>query len=231
MRVGVIGPVGPDQFADNIADALRRMGHLVTQLGPVHVRYRGAVATRVAMLARQAARPIDEYAQRRIVRIAIRERCEVVVNIDGGLTPTAVTRLRRGGARVALWFPDCVLSLGRSLMLLAQYDALFFKEPHLVDRLRANLDLPVYYMPEACNPRWHRPFGSVGTDPYLVVAGNMYPSRVRLLIVSARRASRSGYTVQDSLDGSAIHRVASCTQGITSREKIRRESSDLRPVC
>jgi spore maturation protein CgeB len=66
-------------------------------------------------------------------------------------------------------------------MLLAPYDAIFFKEPHLVDRLRATLDLPVFYLPEACNPRWHRPLVPAGTEPYIVTAGNMYPSRVRLL--------------------------------------------------
>ena len=70
---------------------------------------------------------------------------------------------------------------GAAAMLLAPYDALFFKEPHLVERLRAMLDIPVYYLPEACNPRWHRPLVPAGTEPYLVVPGNMYPYRVRLL--------------------------------------------------
>ena len=84
--------------------------------------------------------------------------------------PESVAGLRRNGARVALWFPDAVANLGRALMLMAPYDALFFKEPHLVDRLRAMLDLPVYYLPEACNPRCHRP---------TVPAGTRAPSRHR----------------------------------------------------
>jgi len=62
-------------------------------------------------------------------------------------------------------------------MLLAPYDAIFFKEPHVVNNLRATLDLPVYYLPECCNPRWHRPTVRAGTEPYLVIAGNMYASR------------------------------------------------------
>ena len=95
--------------------------------------------------------------------------------------PSVVTRLRSSGARVAFWFPDAVVNLGRQLMLLAPYDAIFFKEPFLTDRLRAMLDLPVYYLPQACNPRWHRPVAQAGTEPSLVIAGSMYPSRVRLL--------------------------------------------------
>jgi spore maturation protein CgeB len=181
VRVGVIGPVAPDYFAENVGDALSRMGHDVTQLGSAHAHYGGRLTTAVAQLGRQALPQIDERAQRRIVRGALAAGCEVIVNVDSYLLPGTVAQLRRGGARVAFWFPDALSNLGRQLMLLTPYDALFFKEPQLVERLQAMLDLPVYYLPEACNPRWHRPLGPVGTEPYLVVAGNMYPSRVRLL--------------------------------------------------
>jgi spore maturation protein CgeB len=95
--------------------------------------------------------------------------------------PSVVRDLRRGGVKVALWFPDALLNMGRQLMLLAPYNAVFVKEPHLVDSLGAMLDLPLFYLPQACNPRHHRPLATPGTDPCLVMAGNMYPSRMRLL--------------------------------------------------
>jgi spore maturation protein CgeB len=181
MRVGVVGPMGLDRFAENVSDALRRMRHDVTPLGPARARRRGKFSTRFAELARQGLPRLDERAQQRIVRNSLEAKCEVVINLDMYLMPGAVAGLRRGGARVAFWFPDHVANLGRQLMLLAPYDAIFFKEPHIVERLRANLDLPVYYLPQACNPHWHRPLVPVGTEPYLVIAGGMYPSRVRLL--------------------------------------------------
>ena len=181
MRVGVVGHVGSDYFADNVGDALHRIGHLVTQLGPARIRPGGQLTGGLAQLISQGLRRLEERAQRRIVQAAAAAACEVVINLDSDLMPGSVTLLKRAGIRVAFWFPDAVSNLGRQLMLLAPYDALFFKEPHLVERLRANLDLPVYYLPEACNPRWHRPLAPAGTEPYLVLAGNMYPSRVRLL--------------------------------------------------
>lgn len=181
MRVGVVGPAKPDRFADNVGDALGRAGHIVTQLGSAGPHARGRLAGNLSHLARQAMPRLEDRAQRQIVRAALDAGCEVVINLDAGLTPGVVTELRRAGARVAFWFPDAILNLGRQTMLLAPYDALFFKEPHLVDRLRASLDLPVYYLPQGCNPRWHRPLVPAGTEPYLVLAGNMYPSRVRLL--------------------------------------------------
>lgn len=181
MRVGLIGPSAPDRFADNIGDALQRAGHKVAQLGPVIARGRSRFTTNVARVARQAWQPLDERVQRRIVRAAYDADCEVVIALDAALVPDAVERIRRGGARMAFWFPDHVANLDRQFMLLGPYDAIFFKEPRLVERLRATLDLPIYYLPQACNPRWHRPLVPAGTDPHLVIAGNMYPSRVHLL--------------------------------------------------
>ncbi len=180
-RIGVIGPVGPDRFAENVGDALQRLGHVVTQLGPARPRRRGRLIDRTAALARQALPRLEEHAQDRIVRAALGADCEIIINVDSALAPSVVTRLRSSGARVAFWFPDHVANLARQYMLLAPYDALFFKEPWLTGRLRAMLDLPVYYLPQACNPRWHRPIAPAGTESCLVIAGTMYPSRVRLL--------------------------------------------------
>ena len=181
MRIGVIGPLGGEEFAERIADALHPMGHQSTLLGPAHPSHRSRNIHNVAMLARMAVPRLDEIAQGRIVKAAAEAECEVVINVDLRLMPGTVTRLKRSGARVAFWFPDHVGNLGRQLMVLSPYDALFFKEPHIVEPLRANLGMPVYYLPQACNPRWHRPLVPAGTEPYLVVAGTMYPSRVRLL--------------------------------------------------
>jgi spore maturation protein CgeB len=181
MRMGVIGAAEPDYFADNVGDALDRIGHVVTYLGPARVRYRSRRMVGAAAVARQAMPRLEDRAQQRIVQAALNAECELVINLDAGLMPSAVAKLRSAGIRVAFWFPDHVANLGRQLMMLAPYDALFFKDPHIVDRLQATLDMPVYYLPEACNPRWHRPISPAGTEPYLVVAGNMYPSRVKLL--------------------------------------------------
>ena len=180
-RIGVIGPVGPDYFAENVGDALQRLGHVVTQLGSARPSGHNRLVGRAAELARQALPHLDERGQDRIVRAALAADCEIVINVDARLVPHVVARLRSSGARVAFWFPDSVANIGRQLMLLAPYDAIFFKEPHLTELLQATLDRPVYYLPQACNPRWHRPVTEPGTDPCLVIAGNMYPSRVRLL--------------------------------------------------
>jgi spore maturation protein CgeB len=139
------------------------------------------MVNQVATLALQSFPHLDEQAQRHIARAALRAGCDTIINIDSRLMPATVNRLKRGGAQVAFWFPDSVVTMGRQLMILAPYDAMFFKEPHVVEYLRNMLGIPVYYLPEACNPRWHRPAIEPGTEPYLVIASSQYPSRLRLL--------------------------------------------------
>lgn len=122
-----------------------------------------------------------ERVQLHMARQAIEQECDLIISVDGGITPGTVGYLRRSGAKVVLWYPDCLANTGRQLMLLAPYDAIFVKEPHLVDRLTALLGLPVSYLPEACHPLLHRPLAVPGSEPYLVIAGSMYPSRMRPL--------------------------------------------------
>jgi spore maturation protein CgeB len=180
MRVGVTGPTWPDSLATNVIDALSAMGHVPVPIGSSY-SLGGPYTTLAASAIRGALPRLDERVQQRIARCALASECEIVINLESRLMPSVVSQLRSNGVKVALWFTDAMLSMWRQMMLLARYDAVFVKEPHLVNRLRSLLDLPIWYLPEACNPRWHRPLAAPGTERCLVIAGNMYPSRIRLL--------------------------------------------------
>lgn len=180
MRVGVIGPQYADSFADNIADCLPDLGVDVVRLGTVRGRFPKRLDQAVEVLSR--ARPaFDARLQRPLAERAIDGACDVVICVDAGLLPETVRRMRAGGVRTAMWFPDHVANLDRQLMLIADYDRVYFKDPVLVERVRALTEMPVAYLPEACNPHWHVSSGDPEPVPEIVVAGSMYPSRVRLL--------------------------------------------------
>lgn len=180
MRIGVIGPTRPDCFSAHIIDGLHAMGHDAVSVGS-SLPAGGRCTATVALAARNLLTSIDERSQQRIVRTAMQAECEIVINVEQQLMPAVVQNLRRNGLKTGIWFPDAIVNMERQLMLLAPYDAVFVKEPYLVRRLTAVLDLPVFYLPQACNPRVHRPVVAPGTEPCLVLAGNMYPSRIRLL--------------------------------------------------
>lgn len=181
MNIGVIGPVGPDLFAENIIVTLRAMGHSVTALGSVRRRPRRRELQPLQDLAYRSI-TFEQHQQRRLPAAVRQYDLRLVISVESALLPGTVAAIRSAGAQIVLWFPDHLANLDRQLMLLAEYDALFFKDPILVERLVSLLALPVHYLPEACNPMWHRP-PMLSPDPtaHLVLAGNMYPSRVVLL--------------------------------------------------
>jgi spore maturation protein CgeB len=181
VHIGLIGGSRPDGFQTNIGDTLPGMGHRVTHLGSTSVTRAGRMVNRVAAVARSALPALDDRLHRRLAHAALERGCDAVITVQGDLSPAAVATLRRNRVPVALWFPDAVCNLGRQRMLVAPYTALFFKDPLLVRRLRDTLGLPVWYLPQACNPRWHRPLGEPGADRTVAVVGNAYPSRLLLL--------------------------------------------------
>ena len=182
LRVGIIGPLFPDSFADNLISGFENLGCHVTHLGESMPNLRSQYLNAGLQVAAKAM-VLETRLQKRLVRQAAKVDPELIVSVQGGLLPCTVRALKGGGAAVVLWFPDHVGTMGRQLMFAAGYDHLFFKEKHLVDRSRLMLGLSADYLPEACNPLWHRPekVADVSLSSELVVAGNMYPYRTVLL--------------------------------------------------
>jgi hypothetical protein len=180
MKVAVIGPDMPDYFAENLLVSLRGMGHDAYSAGAVYPHTSaslfGRVATEIALKSVWA----DRRYQGRLVERVLAGRPDLVLTVESILSPETVARIRRV-APIALWFPDAISNLSRMLMFAAPYDLVLFKEPRIVERIRAMFDLPVHYLPEACNPTWHRPVYEGPSERVVVVAGNMYVTRVRLL--------------------------------------------------
>ena len=93
MRVGVIGQVDSDSFAENVSEALHDMGHLVTRLGLARPHSRSRHRTHLGILARQALPPLDERFQRRIAENAHGAGCVFrkkagVCRFDAGVLST-----------------------------------------------------------------------------------------------------------------------------------------------
>jgi spore maturation protein CgeB len=202
MRLGVLGPTDPDSFADNIGHSLVRMGHSVEYLGPARPIHGNRTVLRVSEMVRQAYPTWEARQQLKVVGRAIDCRVDAVISTDARLAPEAVALLRRNRINIGLWFPDSVANLERMRMFSAPYTALFLKDELLVQRLRDVLAQPAWYLPEACNPEWHRPIGEAGVRKHIVVVGNTYLSRLMLL----QRLHREGIPLK--IYGSPIPRWA-----------------------
>lgn len=182
LRVLVIGEQYPDSFADNLLSALGDAGHHVRVVQPFP---RWLARSGRARARLRAALPVVVTAarqlQRHVVDAAEDFRPDLVLNVDSRLSHVVVGEVAAAAcAPIAFWFPDSPGGLGRETHLLAGYDAVFLKDTTVVHRYRRVLGINAHFLPEACNPRWHRPFddASPGADaPAVLVAGNMYATR------------------------------------------------------
>ena len=135
MKLFVTGPDAADSFAHNVAHALREMGH------------DARTDSRVAFDMQQSPlrRALDDLLSRawrrwrlrrdsRAVRIAAEFRPDVTLMCTMTFEPETVERIRRvSGGKVVCWYGDAPANLRRDHVVRAEYDAVFAKDPDLVD--------------------------------------------------------------------------------------------------
>jgi spore maturation protein CgeB len=194
LTVGVVGPCDVDDLAWHLLETVTALGMKPVALGSADLRdFPGPLAKPVSVahgLIRQHA--VHGWrAESRIVSTSVTESVDLVIT-GQSLHPETVRRLRARGIPAVLWFPDHVANLGPLWMFDAPYERVFFKEPHLVNRIRSTLDLPVSLLHEACNPSVHRPPAQSAKRATVGVVGNLYATRVQLL----RRLADDGYQLE-----------------------------------
>ncbi len=222
----MVGPLGPDSLADNVLASLRDLGHdgrgvetwtagsrLVSStqesqplpyLGGFQVHAVNELERRPSIAAR---------LQAGVVAAAEEHRPDLTVVLDRRLAVPLVPRLRAAanGAPVVLWYTDGLRQIGREAHLLGGYDAVFCTDVGLTERYRELRGLNAHLLPEACNPRWHRPpeEGAPGdAGPAVLVLGSVYTSRFLLL----RRLVAAG--VEIDLRGGHVSRVIPRDPGV-----------------
>jgi hypothetical protein len=177
----VVGPVGPDDFADNVCDSLSHMGHQVVAAGPsrkLPPLRRLGFGVEIAL---ERVPALDRSRQQGLAERVLEECPDLLLTMDRRLHGSVVAAAKSVGARTALWFPDHVGNMDRHQMFLAGYDRIYIKNPLFVRRLREIYGVPAVYMPEAANSRWHRPTAEYGSRPVIVMAGSVHPTRALLL--------------------------------------------------
>ena len=192
MRVMVVGPLGLDDFADNVRDTLVRMGHEVLAVGGARPPSTFPKLDTLVSLVSDHTTIVDQHRQRHVVRAVERMKPDVLLTMDRRLHRSVIQTARQQGSRTALWFPDHVATMGRHDIFLNGYDRIYLKNPVLVDNLQVIYGLPVRYLPEACNSSWHRSTAEYGATRTIVMAGNIHPTRALLI----QRLLEAGFPVR-----------------------------------
>lgn len=222
MRVLVVGPLGPDSLADNLLGSLRDVGHDARGVETWKFSPESQASRPLPLLDALQPHALNEMERRPalaarlqagVLEAAEEHRPELTIVMDWNLSVELVPRVRAAGGPVALWFTDPLREIGREAYLLGGYDSVFVTDEPSAQRYRDLRGLNAHLMPEACNPRWHRPPedavpGDAG--PAVLVLGSVYPSRFLLL----RRLIAAGVRIE--LRGGHVSRVIPPDAGLNA---------------
>jgi len=127
---------------------------------------------------------------RKLRRAVARFEPDVVLTTTmESLNPELIAGIRADNpkARLIGVFSDAIVNFARGYFFIADYDALFFKDHYIVDKLRAKLGWKhAFYLPQACDPAIHHSvtlspedYARYGCD--LTLAGNVHCFRAAQL--------------------------------------------------
>lgn len=188
MRILVSGNLFEDTFARNIVVTAEHLGHAVlgveeSPMQKYHSRYLSSIGSTLARVFPS----VERSRYKRLLKAVQCFKPDLVLVCHGRLPPEVVKCIKiMSAAKVAVWFPDHLANLGRQYLLAAPFDALFFKDRYMAETFREKLELNAHYLPEACNPLWHRRVKPSEADRKkygcdLCTASNMYYYRARML--------------------------------------------------
>ncbi len=188
MKILVVGPQFPDSFARNILTTLTTMGHEAVGVdGTRTFHHQSRLPHLFWAYVPKVAPALERSVFRGVVRAARELQPRLVLVTYGIMPPQIVRELRDScAAKVACWFTDAITSLYRMYLVASAFDACFLKEPFLVRVLRDKLGLNTHYLPECCNPLWHRrvPLSEQDRSRYgcdLAAMGGLHYYRARML--------------------------------------------------
>jgi len=194
MRILVIGRFYEEGFASFLAEELAGLSHEIIRFdpGPFSLNLGSRVrfyANRAVTAAQTVVKRAAQLAGRTGHASRLRRTLEKSGSVDlvlathDYLAPADAWLIKSlTKAPLALWYPDPIWSFQKHMFLNAPFDALFFKDPYIVDRLRRKLGVPVYYLPESFSPRSLAAAAPAAPDPRyaceICTAGNLYAYRV-----------------------------------------------------
>ena len=166
MKILIVGKFTEGQFGYHIADSLRDMGHNTIEYDPnFKYKYSKTLVGRRLYQTKNLfynnlanTRFFREARLKRINKILEENKVEFTILTYDFLFPDEVDLIKvKSKSPVVLWFPDSVANFNKAFFMIADYDALFFKDPFIVKVLRDQYNkLNVYYLPECCNPKYHK---------------------------------------------------------------------------
>jgi spore maturation protein CgeB len=188
MKILAVGPVFADSFAHNVVVTLQAMRHRVVSAAGLRFRHNGNRYLNAFWRQLDAGFPAVELSYfHGLLRQARKFQPELVLVTHDRVPPQVVAKLKQAcSGKVVCWFTDPVIMLYRHYLVGAPYDAVFLKEPFLVRVFTQKLGVQAHYLPECCNPMWHKRVSLTEEDRArygcdLAALGTLHYYRARML--------------------------------------------------
>jgi spore maturation protein CgeB len=191
-RVLIVGSsTGADTFEWHVLDSMRALGCTAELiLSRSHFFSSHSFVEKVRQKAHSLVlREPERGFEPKLLR-KIQQFCPTVILVLLGnqVSPkTAAVIRKHSSARLVCWCQDQMTTLGRQFLLGCEYDAVFVKDRYMQDLFsRMIRSSTFYYLPEACNPRTHRPLELTERDRVkygcdVMIAGTLYYYRQEML--------------------------------------------------
>ena len=190
MRIFFIAQrVGPDLMEKHVIETLTAMGHAV-----VHFNVRDAfqISPKIdrvtQFLLRTIAREPERLAENKLLKALSEYQPDLVLVLLGNMiSPKTIEKMRKVySGKIVCWCQDQLTTLGRQYLIGSEYDMVFLKDRYLVDVFRNYAGMNAYYLPEACNPVYHKRTELLGEDKRIFASdictyGNIYYYRQAIL--------------------------------------------------
>ncbi len=191
MNILIIGKFGSESFGLHIAETLTQLGHQTFRFEagvkstsynhPVFDRWFHVKNSLFEFASKIPAVRKIEYSK--LFKIIEENKIDLIIITHDFLLPEIIDRIKsKTKAPIALWFPDHVGGFGKAMFLNAAFDYLFFKDPYIVSYVSKMLLKQAFYLPECCNPVYHKPVELTADElkTYsceITTAGNLYSNR------------------------------------------------------
>jgi len=187
MKIALIGSKDFDSLEYHLEDSFKYLGHEVFHIDikdVINIPYRYNY---------WASKLLPAYDKNIFIKIAdkvIEQKPDIVIGTYRFIHPDCIRKIKKKlpSTPVIHINPDALTTFEYQQIFVSPYDAYFTKDPYIVDFMRNKMKLNAYYLPEALNPRVHKPPLKKNRDKMenevcidVVAFGTMYPYRANMV--------------------------------------------------
>lgn len=185
MKIAIIGSKDFDSLEYHIHDSLKFLGHNVLHFDISDVI---SIPYKYNYWASKLFPKYDEYIFDKIAEKVIEQTPDLVIATYRFIHPNCIKKIKANlrNAKVIHINPDAITTFEYQQVFASDYDAYFTKDPFIVSFMKDKMKLNAFYLPEALNPRIHKPINvnrvqlEKEVDIDVVMFGTMYPYRARM---------------------------------------------------